>query len=40
MDKTLVRFYEMKNKVEYGVWKHPDSPAMFHEFTDLMNSKR
>jgi len=39
MDETLVRFYELKNKVECGVWKHPDSPAKFYEFTDLMDSK-
>jgi histone-lysine N-methyltransferase SETMAR len=27
MDETLMRFYESKNKVECGVWKHPDSPS-------------
>jgi len=27
MDETLVRFYEPKNKVECGVWEHPESPV-------------
>jgi hypothetical protein len=40
MDETLVRFYGLKNKVELGVWKYPNRPAKFQEFTDLMDSKR